>query len=122
MPLSSEKVSSRPKSGRVAATAIIWGCSIGMLAISLPLSGNAQSGMIISIAIIAATAMSTITVWLSTGSSAAEKGTQPEIELSNQVRELHERIVTLEAIAHFQSLGLPQAELEQGKPANGYEP
>jgi hypothetical protein len=58
--------SSRPAHGCVPATAIIWGCSTGMLAINLLLSTSAQSEMAIAIAIVVAAAISTMTVWLST--------------------------------------------------------
>lgn len=51
--------------GYVPATAIIWGCSTGMLALGLLLSTSAQSEMVIAIAIVAAAAVSTMTVWLS---------------------------------------------------------
>jgi hypothetical protein len=54
------------RNGRVAATAIIWGCSTGMLAIGLPLSGSANRAVIV-IAIAVAAAVSTMTVWLSIG-------------------------------------------------------
>ena len=55
---------SRTARGCVPATAIIWGCSTGMLAIDLLLSTSAQSEMVIAIAVVAAAAVSTMTVWL----------------------------------------------------------
>jgi hypothetical protein len=61
---SSQPTSIGSKNGRVAATAIIWGCSTGMLAIGLPLSGSANRAVIV-IAIAVAAAVSTMTVWLS---------------------------------------------------------
>ncbi|XGW00767.1 MAG: hypothetical protein ACAF41_34265 (plasmid) [Leptolyngbya sp. BL-A-14] len=51
--------------GCVSATAIIWGCSTGMLAINLLLSTSAQSEMVIAIAIVVAAAVSIMTAWLS---------------------------------------------------------
>lgn len=51
--------------GCVSATAIIWGCSTGMLAIDLLLAKAAQSATAIAIAIVVAAAVSTMTVWLS---------------------------------------------------------
>ncbi len=66
MPSSPQADSSRPDRGCVPATAIIWGCSTGMLAINLLLSNSAQSETAIAIAIVIAAAMSTMTVWLST--------------------------------------------------------
>ena len=52
--------------GCVPTTAIIWGCSTGMLALDLLLSTSAYSEMVIAIAIVVAAAVSTMTVWLST--------------------------------------------------------
>ncbi|NJL19743.1 MAG: hypothetical protein HC895_01265 [Leptolyngbyaceae cyanobacterium SM1_3_5] len=56
--------SNRSQRGCVAATAVIWGCSTGMLAIDLLLSADAASGAMIAVAIVAAAAVSTMTVWL----------------------------------------------------------
>lgn len=61
---SSPVVPSCTARGCVPATAIIWGCSTGMLALSLLLSTSAQSEMVIAIAIVVAAAVSTMTVWL----------------------------------------------------------
>lgn len=68
-----------PRSGRVAATAIVWGCSTGMVAIALPLSNDAHSKAIIMIAIVTAAAVSTMTIWL-----AMWKSAQPDVEESNE--------------------------------------
>ncbi|XHX78411.1 MAG: hypothetical protein RBJ76_29005 [Stenomitos frigidus ULC029] len=65
MSSSPQAASSHSARGGVPATAIIWGCSTGMLAIDLLLSTSAQSEMVIAIAIVAAAAVSTMTVWLS---------------------------------------------------------
>ena len=59
--------------GCVSATAIIWGCSTGMLATDLLLSATAESETAIAIAIVAAAAVSTMTVWLAAGRSAKAK-------------------------------------------------
>lgn len=59
--------------GCVPATAIIWGCSTGMLALGLLLSTSALSEMVITIAIVAAAAVSTMTVWLSAPQAAVTK-------------------------------------------------
>jgi hypothetical protein len=71
--------SSSPKRGCVLATAIIWGCSTGMLGIDLLLSTSAQSGTAIAIAIVAAAAASTMTVWLSTQKSASTKAKESDL-------------------------------------------
>lgn len=64
----SDRASSTPfprfQRGCVAATAIIWGCSTGMLAIDLLLSADAASEATIAVAIVAAAALSTMTIWL----------------------------------------------------------
>ncbi|XGV94425.1 MAG: hypothetical protein ACAF41_00945 (plasmid) [Leptolyngbya sp. BL-A-14] len=62
---SSPVVPSRTARGCVPATAIIWGCSTGMLAIDLLPSTSAQSEMVIAIAIVVAASVSTMTVCLS---------------------------------------------------------
>ncbi|HEY9640221.1 MAG TPA: hypothetical protein V6C57_07035 [Coleofasciculaceae cyanobacterium] len=103
-PPTSQTASSRPRSGRVAATAIIWGCAMGMLAISLPLSSEAQGDTLIAIAIILATAISTVTVWLSAAQT-------PEVEATDQLRQLQERLGKLEAVAPADPVDwLPQVE------------
>ncbi|MBD2036035.1 hypothetical protein H6F76_13505 [Leptolyngbya sp. FACHB-321] len=71
--------SSRPGRGCVPATAIIWGCSTGMLAINLLLATSAQSEIAIAIAIVAGAAMSTMTVWLSTRNAAV-----PQVEAKDE--------------------------------------
>jgi len=68
-----QAASSRPARGCVPATAIIWGCSTGMLALDLLLSASAQSEMVIAIAIVAAAAVSTMTVWLAAPQAAVTK-------------------------------------------------
>lgn len=70
---------SNPQRGCVPATAIIWGCSTGMIAIDLLLSTSAQSETAIAVAIVTAAAVSTMTVWLS-----ARKPTPPKAEESSQ--------------------------------------
>lgn len=70
---SSSTASSRTARGCVPATAIIWGCSTGMLALDLLLSTSAYSEMVIAIAIVAAAAVSTMTVWLSAPKAAVTK-------------------------------------------------
>ena len=73
MPSSPPAASSHPARGCVSATAIIWGCSTGMLAIGLLLSTSAQSEMVIAIAIVVAAAVSTMTVWLCGRNAAVAK-------------------------------------------------
>jgi hypothetical protein len=95
---------SSPHSGRVAATATIWGCSLGMLSVSLLLSADAQSGTMIAIALICATAISTMTVWLSAG-----KISLLESAAAEPVQDLQERMIHLES-AQSQPLLSPQSD------------
>lgn len=81
---------------RLSATAIIWGCTTGMLAICLSLTDEphqGSQGTIVSLALLGAAAVSTVAVWNST------KNVQPSVEAAEQIRQLKERIVDLEAIA-----------------------
>ncbi|MBW4582406.1 MAG: hypothetical protein KME42_22790 [Tildeniella nuda ZEHNDER 1965/U140] len=78
---SAQAVPSNAQRGCVSATAIIWGCSTGMIAIDLLLSTSAQSETAIAMAIVAAAAVSTMTVWLS-----ARKPASPKVEESAQAK------------------------------------
>jgi len=56
---------SQRQRGCVAATAIIWGCATGMLSIDLLLKNADQT--VVAVAIVAAAAVSTMTIWRSAG-------------------------------------------------------
>ncbi|MBD3885453.1 hypothetical protein IFO70_27385 [Phormidium tenue FACHB-886] len=93
MPFPKEK--SVKRDIRLSATAIIWGCTTGMLAICLSLTNEphqGSQGTTISLALLAA-AVSTVVVWNSM------KSAQPSMEAAEQIRQLKERIIDLEAIA-----------------------
>lgn len=75
--MSSHDLSSRSQRGYVPTTAIIWGCSTGMLALDLLLSKTAQSGTMIAIAVVSAAAVSTIAVWLAPGKAVLTKTETP---------------------------------------------
>jgi hypothetical protein len=95
MARSSEKT--RQRDFRLSATAVIWGCATGMLAICLPLTDEPHQGnrgTIISLAILSAATVSTVAVWQS-----ANRETQLQLEATNELKQLKERVVDLEAIA-----------------------
>lgn len=73
-----------PKTGRVAATSVIWGVSAGMLAISIPLVIVTKTGAIIPLATIIGAAVATFAVW--------------NPDKNSQVKQLEERIAFLETI------------------------
>ena len=51
------------KTGRVAATSVIWGISGGMLAICIPLVIVTKTGAILPLATIVGAAVATFAVW-----------------------------------------------------------
>ncbi|MGB6300667.1 MAG: hypothetical protein WBF90_31450 [Rivularia sp. (in: cyanobacteria)] len=73
-----------PKTGRVAATSVIWGVSAGMLAISIPLVIVTKTGAIIPLATIIGAAVATFAVW--------------NPDKNSRVKQLEERIAFLETI------------------------
>lgn len=100
MSLPSEKA--RPKDLRVPATATIWGCTTGMLAICLSLTTQphqSSQGTMISLAILIAAAVSTVAIWRSAGYR------QPSSDEAYVIRELRERVLNLETIATSGGLG-----------------
>lgn len=52
---------------KIGTTAIIWGFATGMLAICIPIISMTGSGIILPLAVIVGTTVSTIVVWLSSG-------------------------------------------------------
>ncbi|WP_017327167.1 hypothetical protein [Synechococcus sp. PCC 7336] len=52
---------------KIGTTAIIWGFATGMLAICIPIISMTGSGVILPLAVIVGTTISTIVVWLSSG-------------------------------------------------------
>ena len=71
------------KTGRVAATSVIWGVSAGMLAICIPLVIVTKTGAILPLAAIVGAAVATFAVWRGENKNA-------------QVKQLEERIAFLE--------------------------
>ena len=66
---------------KIGTTAIIWGFATGMLAICIPIISMTNSGIILPLAIIVATAISTIVVWLS---SERGQSKMPEKAVTNK--------------------------------------
>ena len=78
---------------KIGTTAIIWGFATGMLAICIPLVGMTQSGVILPLAVVLGASVGTAVVWQSPG-----KRSRNISDLTNNVQQLNERIVNLEAI------------------------
>lgn len=95
MKLPDKRVSTRDS--RRSTTAVIWGCATGMLAICLSLTNQPHQGnrgTIISLAILAGAAVSTVAIWRS-----SHQESQADLEDARQIRQLKERIINLETIA-----------------------
>lgn len=92
MPKKPEKNFHQPEDIRVSATTKIWGLTVAILAICVPLSAVTRSGAIIPLAAIGGAAIGTVAVWRSD-----VKKYQNQI-LSPQQVELEQRIADLETI------------------------
>ena len=75
---------------KIATTAIIWGFATGIMAICIPLVSISRTGIILPLAVILGTTISTVTVWRSSN--------QKAVELSNNLQQIEQRIVNLETI------------------------
>ncbi|NDJ22868.1 hypothetical protein GS682_14740 [Nostoc sp. B(2019)] len=78
---------------RLAATTRIWGLTVGILTICIPLSAVTRSGSILPLAAIGGAAVATIAVWRSD-----EKRLQTKYLQQQQVELLEQRIANLETI------------------------
>lgn len=93
MARSSERKLEEEKDVRVTATSKIWGITVGMLAICIPLSAVTRSGPILPLAAITGAAVGTVAVWRSDDKkSKAHYLPQQKVEL------LEQRIANLETI------------------------
>jgi hypothetical protein len=95
---------------KVGSTAIIWTFATGMLAICIPLVTVTKSGVILPLAVILGTSVSTVAVWRS-GDRSKEK-----IEkLIDRVRVLEQRTIDLETICSSEELDIANKikQLEQ---------
>jgi hypothetical protein len=89
----SEKNGPQPEDIRVSATTKIWGLTVAILAICVPLSAVTRSGAIIPLAAIGGAAIGTVAVW-----QKDEKKYQNQALSPQQVELLEERIADLETI------------------------
>jgi hypothetical protein len=90
----SEKNFQQPEDMRVSATTKIWGLTVAILAICVPLSAVTRSGAIIPLAAISGAAIGTVAVWRSSD----EKKYQNQVLSPQQVELLEQRIADLETI------------------------
>jgi hypothetical protein len=88
--MSHESTEENPK---VRATASIWGCSVGMLGICIPLVAITKSGILLPLLVILGAGGGTAAVWF-----APDKRQQEELRLNQTVKALEERVINLEAI------------------------
>lgn len=78
---------------QVWATAVIWGCSVGMLGICIPLVALTDSGIILPLLVVLGASVGTTAVWLTPG-----KRQQEQAHLNQTMRLLKERVTNLEVI------------------------
>ncbi|MBW4510084.1 MAG: hypothetical protein KME64_26745 [Scytonematopsis contorta HA4267-MV1] len=83
----------QPKDPRVAATSNIWGLTVAIMAISIPLTGITRSPLI-PLAALGGAAVGTVAVWRSDN-----KKYQYSLPQQQQIELLEERIANLEIIA-----------------------
>jgi len=79
---------------RVTPTSKIWGMTVGILAICIPLSAVTRSGAILPLAAIGSAAAGTVAIWRSD-----EKKSKPNYLQQQQIELLEARIANLETIA-----------------------
>jgi hypothetical protein len=89
----SEKNFQQPEDIRVSATTKIWGLTVAILAICVPLSAVTKSGAIVPLAAIAGATIGTVAVWRSD-----VKKYQNQVLSPQQVELLEDRIADLETI------------------------
>ncbi|MBW4648145.1 MAG: hypothetical protein KME06_05515 [Kastovskya adunca ATA6-11-RM4] len=92
---------------KIAITAIIWSFATGMLAICIPLVSIMKGGVILPLAVVLGANMSTAVVWRS-----SQRWVENNSDLKNNVKQLSERIVTLETICSSEELAI-QHRLKQ---------
>ncbi len=99
---------------RVAATTRIWGISVGMLAICIPLTAITRSS-ILPLATITGAAVGTVAVWRSDDKKSKNNKSLPQ----EKVELLEQRIADLETIVSSDDLDLrskiKQIESDDGK-------
>ncbi len=80
------------KNPKVAATSVIWGCTIGIMGICIPLSAITNSGVVLPLATLLGATGGTLAVWF------APDQQQEEVRLAQTVKALEERVLNLETI------------------------
>ncbi len=80
----------KKKDIKIEATAIIWGCTTGMMAICSPLISKSQSSIILPLAVILGASISTVAIW--------RNDKQESLESSNSFQQINQRISDLETI------------------------
>ncbi len=99
---------------RVKTTSTIWGMTVAILAICIPLSRASRSGPIIPLAAITGAAVGTVAVWRSDDKKSKSNYLQPQhLEL------LEQRLANLETIVSSDDLDLQKKikQLESSKSA-----
>ncbi|MBD2164097.1 hypothetical protein H6G04_06720 [Calothrix membranacea FACHB-236] len=86
---------------RVAATSKIWGLTVGILAICIPLSAVTRSGAILPLAAIGGAAAGTVAIWRSDHKKSKNGYLQQQ-----QIELLEARIATLETIVSHNDFDL----------------
>ncbi|MBD2204368.1 hypothetical protein H6G33_33595 [Calothrix sp. FACHB-1219] len=86
---------------RVAATAKIWGTTVGIFALCIPLSAVTRSGAILPLAALGGAAVGTVVVW-----RGDDKKSQPNYLAQQQIQLLEARIANLETIVSSNDLDL----------------
>lgn len=101
MTQSSEKHLEPSQDIRLIATSKIWGFTVGILAVCVPLSAVTRSGAVVPLAAIGGAAVGTIAVWRSD-----QKKLQPNSGQQQHVELLEQRIANLEAIVSSEEFDL----------------
>ncbi len=92
---------------RVATTGKIWGMTVGILALCIPLSVVTRSGPVLPLAAIAGATASTVVMWRSD-----EKKSQINYQSQQHIELLEQRIANLETIGSSHDLDL-QIKIQQ---------
>lgn len=107
-----KKVQEKPEQDiRVRTTSRIWGMTVAILAICIPLSRASRSGPIIPLAAIAGAAVGTVAVWRSDDQKSRTNYLQPQ-----QLQKLEQRIENLETIVSSNDFDL-QRKIKQLEPS-----
>lgn len=86
---------------RVVSTSKVWGITVGILAICIPLSAVTRSGPILPLAAIGGATVGTVAIWRSDDKKSKAAYLQPQ-----QVELLEQRIANLETIVSNEEFDL----------------